>query len=78
MLRLEGLTPAPAQVRGAFRLVPLLRDQTCDDVRLTPHSMASGLKVVALPDRTTYTAFVPHALLLEWNRSEAPRMALGG
>ncbi|GGR35394.1 ARPP-2 domain-containing protein [Deinococcus ruber] len=78
MLTLEGLTPAPAQVRGAFRLVPLLRDQPCDDVRLTPHTMAPGLKVVALPDRTSYTAFVPHALLLEWDRTGAPLMALGG
>ncbi|WP_407573064.1 ARPP-2 domain-containing protein [Deinococcus altitudinis] len=78
MLKLDGLTPAPAQVRGAFRLVPLLRDRPCDDVRLTTHSMDSGFKVVALPDRTAYTAFVPHALLLEWDRPGAPLMALGG
>ena len=78
MLTLEGLTPAPAQVRGAFRLIPLIRDRECEDVRLSPHAMAPGLKVVDLQDRTTYTAFVPHALLLEWDRPGVPMMALGG
>ncbi|MVN89430.1 hypothetical protein GO986_22100, partial [Deinococcus sp. HMF7620] len=77
MLRLEGLTPAPAQVRGAFRLVPLLRTRPCDDVRLSPGAMAAGVKVVALPDQAHYVAFVPHALRLDWSSSGAPLMALG-
>jgi len=67
-------------VRGAFRLVPLLRDRPCEDIRLAPHSMAPGFKVVDLLDRTVYTAFVPHALLLEWDRpgAGAPLTVLGG
>lgn len=71
-LELTGLTPAPAQVCGSFRLVPLLRDRPCDDVRLTRHAMPPGLKVVDLPDRSKYVAFVPHALRLSWGA------ALGG
>lgn len=78
MLDLTGLTAAPAQVRGAFRLVPLLRDVPCEDVRLSRYAMPSGFKVVNLPDRTQYFAFVPHALLLEWDAQGAPLAALGG
>lgn len=71
-LELTGLTPAPAQVCGSFRLVPLLRAAPCEDVRLTRHAMPAGVKVVDLPDATKYTAFVPHALRLSWGT------ALGG
>lgn len=65
-LQLTGLTPAPAQVCGAFRLVPLLRDQPAADVRLTRHAMPAGYKAVDLPDSSKYLAFVPHALRLTW------------
>lgn len=71
-LELIGLTPAPAQVCGSFRLVPLLRDKPCDDVRLSRHAMPAGLKIVDLPDGAKYVAFVPHALRLSWGT------ALGG
>ena len=78
MISLNGLTPAPAQVSGAFRLVPLIRNRPCDDVRLTPHAMQGGVKVVNLPDHTQYVAFVPHALRLDWTPDGSPLMALGG
>ncbi|WP_221088884.1 ARPP-2 domain-containing protein [Deinococcus aquaedulcis] len=78
MLTLEGLTPAPAQVRGAFRLVPLLRDRPCEDVRLTLQPLSQDLKAVALPDGAQYVAFVPHALCLDWGEGRPPEVALGG
>lgn len=78
MLDLTGLTAAPAQVRGAFRLVPLLRDAPCEDVRLSRHAMPPGYKVVELPDNMHYFAFVPHALLLQWDDHGAHLAALGG
>lgn len=78
MLQLTGLTPAPAQVRGAFRLVPLIRDVPCQDVRLSKHAMPTGFKQVDLPDNTHYFAFIPHGVLLEWERSGEPLAALGG
>lgn len=77
-IELKGLIAAPAQVRGAFRLVPLLREQPCDDVRITPNTMSAGIKVVDLPDQTQYMAFVPHALMLEWATADKPLVALGG
>lgn len=68
-LDLTGLTPAPAQVCGAFRLVPLLRDRPCDEVRLTRQATPLGLEAVDLPDRSTYVAFVPHAFRLSWGNT---------
>lgn len=76
-LRLDGLTPAPAQVRGAFRLVPLLRDRPCDDVRLSLRPYDHDLTVVDVGDRTRYVAFVPHALVVEQGGAFA-RVTLGG
>lgn len=75
-LELTGLTPAPAQVCGSFRLVPLLRNRPCDDVRLTRHAMSPGLKVMDLPDQSKYVAFVPHALRLEWGTTLGTQVQL--
>lgn len=78
-IQLTGLTAAPSQVRGAFRLVPLLRDQPCTDLRLYSTNMQAGLKAVLQPNNTTYFAFVPHALVLEWDIPNTQSLAaLGG
>lgn len=76
-LSLQGLTPAPAQTCGAFRLVPLLRDRPCDDVRLGLKPYDQDVTVVDVGDDAAYVAFVPHALLLERDASST-RAALGG
>ena len=68
-LALTGLVPAPSQVCGALRIVPLLRERECHDVRLSRAVMPPGLTTVDLPDlpgRASYTSFVPHALTLRW------------
>ena len=65
-LQLQGLRPAPAQVSGAFRLIPLLRVSPCDDVRLARSALPAGVKLVNLPDDSRYVAFVPHGLRLSW------------
>lgn len=65
-LELTGLTPAPSQVCGAFRLVPLLRDAPCDDVRLSHWAVDPDVAAVPLPGGDTYVAFVPHGLRLSW------------
>lgn len=77
MLELKGLTPAPAQVCGAFRLVPLLRDAPCPDVRLGLRTLKDDVTVVNVGDGTHYVAFVPHALILQ-RAEEGARAALGG
>ncbi len=65
-LELTGLTPAPSQVCGAFRLIPLLRDAPCDDVRLSRWAVDPDVAAVPLPGGDTYVAFVPHGLRLSW------------
>ena len=65
-LELTGLRPAPAQTFGAFRLIPLLRETPCEDVRLSRAVISPGVKTVDLPGRKSYTAFVPHGLRLTW------------
>ncbi|MBF0697815.1 ARPP-2 domain-containing protein [Actinomyces bowdenii] len=68
-LTLTGLVPAPSQVCGALRIVPLLRERPCRDVRLARSAMPAGVKAVDLPElsgRAAYLAFVPHALVLQW------------
>jgi hypothetical protein len=64
-LNLKGLTVAPSQVCGAIRLVPLLRDTPCEDVRLgVQHYGKDNYATVNLPDKTQYSYFVPHGLIL--------------
>ncbi|MDO5082326.1 MAG: hypothetical protein Q4D89_02850 [Arachnia propionica] len=64
-LELTGLTPAPSQVCGVFRLIPLLRDHDCDDLRLVDAGWEPGTRLV--PDKdAVYVGFVPHAFHLEW------------
>ena len=64
-LELTGLVPGPAQVRGAFRLVPLLRERPVEDVRIARWALEPGVR--SLPrDDGAYVAFVPHGLRLSW------------
>jgi len=58
---------APAQVFGGVRLVPLLRANYREDLRLSRHVYAGSASRVALPDNTTYRAFIPHGLIAHWN-----------
>ena len=64
-LELTGLTPAPSQVCGTFRLVPLLRDHDCDDLRLVDAGWEPGTRIVT-DYKTWYAGFVPHAFCVEW------------
>ncbi|MDO5068313.1 MAG: hypothetical protein Q4D96_13630 [Propionibacteriaceae bacterium] len=65
-LELTGLTPAPSQVCGTFRLVPLLRERDCDDLRLVDAGWEPGTRIVHDASDTVYVGFVPHAFHLEW------------
>ncbi|MQY11146.1 hypothetical protein SRB5_12600 [Streptomyces sp. RB5] len=77
-MNLDGLTPAPSQVWGAIRLVPLLRAQPLTDLRLhrevyeqTPYG------VVRLNDGTAYTSYIPHGLVASFTRDGGPAVAYG-
>lgn len=83
-LHLGGLRIAPTQVCGAFRLVPLLRERPCHDLRLgidrqhvrAEHS--SEHSSVQADKTTTYSAFMPHAFVFDWGDERGLCSALGG
>jgi hypothetical protein len=77
-LSLPGLHAAPSQVCGSIRLVPLLRTQVREDLRLALQSYGDPPAAVALRDRTTYAAYIPHALVLSWSDDGSPAAAFGG
>jgi len=77
-LSLRGLKAAPSQVCGSIRLVPLLREQVREDLRLARRSYGEDLTVVQLEDRTAYLGYVPHALVLSWSDDGTPAAAFGG
>ena len=79
-LSLEGLTLLPSQALGAFRVVPVRREEVREDIRLgAVESNAYG--VVKLSGAFTdpgyaYAAYVPNALVMTWG--EEAGALLGG
>ena len=65
---LTGLDVRPAQVWGGVRLVPLVRAEPVPGLRLHReiHRGYGGLGAVDLPDRTTYTSYIPHGFVADW------------
>ncbi|MFI9817776.1 ARPP-2 domain-containing protein [Saccharothrix variisporea] len=70
-LDLTGLTALPAQVWGAVRLVPLVRDRPVPGLRLHARLYGDEVGVVDLPDNTAYTAYIPHGFVATWSDSPA-------
>ncbi|MEV0382166.1 hypothetical protein [Nonomuraea sp. NPDC050643] len=77
MIDLTGLETRPAQTWGALRLVPLVRREPIVDLRLHAKVYGDELSVVSLPDRTSYTAYVPHAFVATWSDDDTPAAAYG-
>lgn len=82
-IALNGLEIAPSQVWGAVRLVPLLRQQVRQDLRLVKRNYTEDLTVVSLAgDRLgqglSYISYVPHGLVLSWSEDGSPVAAMGG
>ena len=67
----------PPQVLGGIRLVPLLRNDVREDLRLTRRSYQEEYAAVRLPDNSTYYSFVPHALIADWTGDGTPTAAFG-
>lgn len=82
-LPLAGLRIAPAQVFGAVRLVPLLRDHVVGDLRLGLRPFAEPPAMVGLrgdvqaPD-LAYFGYIPHAMVVRWSDDGQPLAAHGG
>ncbi|AKT41930.1 uncharacterized protein CMC5_061520 [Chondromyces crocatus] len=63
---------------GNIRLVPLLRDRVCEDLRLARRKYEETLTVVDLGDRLAYcSTYVPHALVVSWTDDASPVGAFG-
>ena len=77
-ISLKGLEIAPSQVRGAVRIVPLLRRNIRSDLRLMNRSYNEDLTVVSLEKNINYYAYVPHGLVMSWTDDGSPVAALGG
>ena len=72
---LTGLRLAPAQQWGGVRMIPLIREQPREDLRLTRRrSDAVGVDV---GDGTAYFSFMPHAFVLRWSEAGEPVAAVG-
>ncbi|GAA2081670.1 hypothetical protein GCM10009801_40820 [Streptomyces albiaxialis] len=71
---LAGLTPRAAQVWGGIRLVPLVRDEPLEGLRL--HREAYGAPGLA-PDSVDlgggvqYTSYIPHGFVADWSGDDA-------
>ena len=69
----RGLRLAPSQVWGTLRLVPVLRDEVREDLRLSPRAYPDTLSVVGVkgrplaPRSVNYLAYVPHGLVVQWD-----------
>jgi hypothetical protein len=72
-----GLRAAPSQALGTVRLVPLVRDEPMEGLHLYPQSYAADLTTVRLDTRTTYTAYVPHGLVVELTGQKQARASAG-
>lgn len=76
-LALTGLELAPSQVLGAIRIVPLLRPEPSEDLRIALQSYAPSYAVVRVEPRRSYVSLIPHGLVLAFTGDGAPVAAYG-
>lgn len=81
-LALRGLSIAPSQVRGAIRIVPLLRRNVRYDLRLERRAYNENLTIVSLEGQLLeegmkYISYVPHGLVLSWSNDGSAIAAMG-
>ncbi|MGE7386179.1 ARPP-2 domain-containing protein [Streptomyces sp. NPDC004126] len=74
---LTGLTARPAQVWGAVRLVPLVRDEPIDDLRLHAELYGDAAGLVEVGPRHAYLSYVPHGFVATWTGDGTPAAAYG-
>jgi len=72
----DGLRTRPSQVWGAVRLVPLVRAEPVEDLRLHPR-IHPGPGVVDLGRKGSYCSYIPHSFVAEWTGDGSPAAAYG-
>ncbi|MEU3554691.1 ARPP-2 domain-containing protein [Streptomyces fragilis] len=76
-LDLTGLRTLPAQVWGAVRLVPLVRDAPVEDLRLGARAYDAAAGFVRTGPRDGYFSYVPHGFVATWTKDGSPAAAYG-
>ncbi|SDH74464.1 ARPP-2 domain-containing protein [Nonomuraea jiangxiensis] len=76
-LDLSGLDTRPAQTWGAMRLVPLVRREPIEDLRLHAGLYDDDPATTVLSDATGCTTYVPHAFVATWSDDGTPVAAYG-
>lgn len=82
-ISLKGLEIAPSQIRGAVRIVPLLRREVRGDLRLVRRGYNEDITFVSLEGQITepgmkYYSYVPHGLVISWSDDGSPIATFGG
>ncbi|MBT2441464.1 hypothetical protein J7E93_15345 [Streptomyces sp. ISL-36] len=73
---LTGLEVRPSQVWGGVRLVPLVRAEPVEGLRLHREVYGAGGSV-DVGDRTVYTSYIPHGFVADWSGDGAEAAAYG-
>ncbi|MFI6507095.1 ARPP-2 domain-containing protein [Streptosporangium sp. NPDC050855] len=76
-LALTGLVSRPAQAWGGVRLVPLVRAEPIEDLRLDARLYDAELGVVEVGPRTEYVSYIPHGFVATWTDDGTPASAYG-
>ncbi|WP_432043843.1 ARPP-2 domain-containing protein [Streptomyces cadmiisoli] len=76
-LDLTGLATRPSQVWGAVRLVPLVRDEPVNDLRLHPQLYDDAVGLVEVDPRHAYVSYIPHGFVATWTGDNTPAAAYG-
>jgi hypothetical protein len=76
-LDMTGLTTMPAQVWGGIRLVPLVREQPVDGLRLRHEIYGAGYGEVELGSRAHYLSYIPHGFVADWSGDGGQSAAYG-
>jgi hypothetical protein len=76
-LALTGLHTRPAQAWGGVRLVPLVRMEPIEDLRLDARLYDAEFGIVDVGSRTTYFSYIPHGFVASWTREGTPAAAYG-
>lgn len=87
-IQLTGLEIAPSQVRGAIRIVPILKHNVRYDLRLKSCQYKEPLAMVSLSGKANspsplldrglkYFSYIPHGLVMSWSDDGSPVAACG-
>ncbi|MBG0830288.1 hypothetical protein HS041_21210 [Planomonospora sp. ID67723] len=76
-LALTGLSTRPAQAWGGVRLVPLVREEPIEDLRLDARLYDAEFGIVEVDARSAYFSYIPHGFVASWTRDGTPAAAYG-